>query len=126
MGKNGNGHVYRPQRTFDDDLMALAGFFGSNGLSFDAIDQARLVEAGQGQREEKTESDRLLGAYRAHYEAFIRQQRERYVLYTQALEHARAKFKANPAKTAELSRFRRHVVRNSGVTRENGSAAVPT
>jgi len=126
MANNGNGRVYRPQRTFDDDLVALAGFFGANGLSFDGIDQAKLAEAGQGQREEKAESERLLGAYRAYYEAFIRQQRARHVLFTQALEHARAKFKTNPAKTAELSRFRRHVVRNGGALREAGSPATPT
>src|SRR5262245_2416776 len=110
MARNGNGRVFRPQRTFDDDLVSLAGFFGSNKLAFDGIDADILGAAGQTQRDEKTETDRLYGAYRAQYEGFIRQQRARHVLYTQALDHARAKYKANPAKTAELARYRRHFV----------------
>ena len=126
MAKNGNGRVYRPQRTFDDDLVSLAGFFASNKLVFDGIDAGSLSTAGQTQRDEKAETDRLYGAYRAQYEAFIRLQRARHVLYTQALDHARAKYKANPAKTAELARYRRHVVRNGTVRPEPPAAPSPT
>ena len=118
MANNGNGRVYRPQRTFDDDLVDLAGFFSANELSLDGLDAAKLNAVGVEQRDSRADDARLLGAYKAHHEAFIREQRARHVLYTQALDYAHAKFKANPAKLAELERFRRRMTRNGSTPRE--------
>jgi hypothetical protein len=112
MSKNGKVRVYRPQRTFDDDLVDLAGFFVANGLGFDGVDGARLQTVGAEQRDDRAEEGRLLGAHRAHHEAFIRNQAARHGLYMQALAYARAKFRTDSAKIAELSRYRRHIVRN--------------
>ena len=121
-----NGRVYRPTRTFDDDLVDLAGFYARNELSFGAIDGARLGDVGEAQRAERTEHGRLQGVAKAYYEAFIRNTRTRHSLYMQAVEHARALFRDDDAKNAELARFRRHFTRNgNGVREEAKPTATP-
>ena len=111
-------HVYRPQRTFDDDLMDLSAFFTANDLSIDGVDAAALAAAVEAQRAEQSEEGRLVGAKTAHHETFIRQQRARFDLFRQALAFARAKYRTNPAKLAELGRFTRRYDRSGASTSE--------
>ena len=120
--------VYRPQRSFDDDLVDLAGFFGVNQLVFDGLDDAKLLALGTEQRDERAEKGRALGAYQASQEAFIRNQARRHGAYMQALEHARTKFREDSAKLKELNRFRRHLTRSgngNGSTRVDPAPTAP-
>jgi len=118
MPSDAHERIYRPQRTFDDDLMDLSGFFTVNELAYDGIDGAKLAALAAEQREERAERGRVLGGYRAVHEAFIRNQARRHSTYMQALEHARAKFRDDSAKLKELERYRREVGRN-------GNGALP-
>jgi hypothetical protein len=119
--------VYRPARTFDDDLVDLAVFYGRNELVFGAINGVTLGEAGEAQRSERKEHGRLQGEAKAYYEAFIRSTRKRHRLYMRALDHARACFRDDAAKTAELRRYSRHFTRNgNGVSDEVDPAVAST
>jgi len=112
MPSNARERIFRPQLTFDEDLVDLAGFVAANGLEYDGIDGDRLLALAKEQREEREEDGRLMGVYRANHEAFIRNQANRFSVYMQALEHARAKFREDGAKLKELDRFRRYSGRN--------------
>ena len=120
MPTNSKERVYRPQHTFDDDLVDLAGFFSANELAFDGLDGAKLAALGTEQRQERADEGRSLGAYRAAHEAFIRHQATRHSAYMQALQYARTKFRENSGKLKELDRYRRHLARNG-----NGNGSLP-
>ena len=130
MPSSAKEKVYRPQRTFDDDLVDLAGFFAVNELLFDGIDGAKLASLAGEQREERADEGRLLGAHRAAHEAFIRNQAKRHGAYMQAREYARIKFREDSAKLKELSRYRRHARNGNGNPRvepeQSATAGGPT
>jgi hypothetical protein len=125
MRANGKQRVYRPRRTFDDDLVDLARFFADNELSLGGFDGMRLGSVGAEQRDERAEDAGLLLAYKAHHEAFVRNQAARHSAYMRALSYARATFRDDSAKLAEMLRFRRHVGRNAHSRRDGMKPTAP-
>jgi hypothetical protein len=125
MPANGKQRVYRPQQTFDDDLVVLAKFFVANGLNLGGLDGPKLEALGAEQRSNRAEDAGLLLAYKAHHEAFVRNQAARHSAYMRALEYARATFRDDSAKLAELLRFRRHIGRNGKIPRDGVPAVAP-
>ena len=99
--------TYFPQRTFDDDLSALAALFVAKGWSFAGIDGNTLQQDANQQREERAAHDALEASYRNTHEAFGVAQEKRHERFAAALNAARGMFRDDKAVLAELDRFTR-------------------
>ena len=106
MAKSKRERVYQPVRTFDDKMDLLSKFYFVNEIAFGDVNGKALKKAAKIQRKERTEDGHRTAEAAGSHLKFIRNQRSRYGLFSQALELAEARYKHDPAKLKELESFR--------------------
>lgn len=103
--------TYYPAKTFDDDLANLAGFVTDNKLTLGTLTGASLKKDGDTQRSERAQHDASERAWKAEHETFGTRQEDRYQRFAQALNAARALYRNDKIKLAELDQFKRSIRR---------------
>ena len=106
-----NAKTFYPQKTFDDDLVALVDLYTSSKWSFTNVDLKELKQDSLDQRAERQAFDALQAQYDKAHADFGAAQEARYQRFSAALNAARGAFRNDKTVTAQLAKFKRSSTR---------------